>query len=80
MPPTDPLPARLQQRRQVIGENIRRARLRANLTQERLGERCGIDRQAINRIEMGAQSPLLDTLLRIADALDVPLAELVQYG
>ena len=36
-----------------------------------------MDRQAINRIEQGHQSPLLDNLIRIADALGVPLAELV---
>jgi transcriptional regulator with XRE-family HTH domain len=48
-----------------------------NLSQEALAERAGIDRQAINRIELGHQSPILDTLIRIADALDVPLRDLV---
>jgi transcriptional regulator with XRE-family HTH domain len=67
----------LDQRR-AIGDRIRAARLHANLTQERLAERAGIDRQAVNRIEQGHASPLVDNLLRIAYALGVPLADLVQ--
>ncbi len=40
--------------------------------------RIGMDRATYNRIEQGHASPLLDTLILIADALDVPLAELVR--
>ncbi|MDX3074640.1 helix-turn-helix transcriptional regulator [Streptomyces sp. MI02-7b] len=48
------------------------------MTQESLGERAGVDRQAISLIENGHASPLLDTLIAIADALGVPLAHLVR--
>lgn len=75
--PNDP-PAWLLQRRRDIGARIRHARLHRNLTQEALAERAGIDRQAVNRIEQGHVSPRLDTLLLIADALGVPLADLVR--
>lgn len=37
-----------------------------------------MERQAINRIEQGHQSALLDNMIRIADALEVPLADLVR--
>lgn len=37
-----------------------------------------MDRQAVNRIENGRASPMLDNLIRIADALNVPLADLVR--
>lgn len=37
-----------------------------------------MDRQAVNRIENGHASPLLDNLIRIADALNMPLADLVR--
>jgi transcriptional regulator with XRE-family HTH domain len=47
------------------------------MTQETLAERAGLDRQAINRIEQGHASPVLDNLIRIADALGVPLRDLV---
>ncbi|MFF5416276.1 helix-turn-helix domain-containing protein [Streptomyces misionensis] len=66
------------QRRRAVGARIRAVRLHTNLTQERLAEAAGMDRQAINRIEQGRASPLLDNLIRIADALDVPLADLVR--
>jgi transcriptional regulator with XRE-family HTH domain len=52
--------------------------LYANLTQEKLAELAGMDRQAVNRIEQGHASPLLDNLIRLADALDTALAELVR--
>ncbi|MFH8797038.1 helix-turn-helix domain-containing protein [Streptomyces sp. NPDC017941] len=64
--------------RRAVGERIRTARLHANLTQERLAELAELDRQSINRIEQGHASPLLDNLVRIADALGVPLADLVR--
>jgi transcriptional regulator with XRE-family HTH domain len=53
----------------------RRAR---KVTQEALAEAAGLDRQAINRIENGHQAAYIDTLIRIAHALDTPLADLVR--
>lgn len=77
MPPSDP-PDWVVARRRVVGDRIRVARMRRNLTQERLAERAGLDRQAVNRVEQGHQSPRLDTLLLLADALGVPLSVLVR--
>ncbi|MEU5426814.1 helix-turn-helix transcriptional regulator [Streptomyces olivoreticuli] len=57
-----------------MGSRIRLVRISCNLTQEKLGEMAGVDRQSINRIEGGLASPRLDTLLRIAEALRVPAA------
>lgn len=37
-----------------------------------------MDRSAYQDIEAGRASPLLDSLLRIADAIGVPLAHLVR--
>ncbi|MFF9898516.1 helix-turn-helix domain-containing protein [Streptomyces longispororuber] len=73
-----PPSARVLAARRAVGERIRAARDYANLTQEKLGEACGLDRQTINRIEQGHASPRLDNLIRIADALGVPLADLVR--
>ncbi|MFH8289118.1 helix-turn-helix transcriptional regulator [Streptomyces sp. NPDC018059] len=47
------------------------------MTQERLGEGAGLDRKTVNRIEQGTHAPLVDHLLLIADALGVPLRDLV---
>ncbi|MEW2525387.1 helix-turn-helix transcriptional regulator [Streptomyces sp. NPDC047071] len=73
-----PPSARVLAVRRAVGERIRAARLHANLTQEKLAEVAGLDRQTINRMEQGHASPRLDNLVRIADALDVPLADLVR--
>ncbi|MEU3440639.1 helix-turn-helix domain-containing protein [Streptomyces griseoincarnatus] len=49
-----------------------------NLTQLKVCGRSGIDVVSCSRIEQGHSSPLFDTLIRIADAIDVPLADLVR--
>lgn len=62
----------------VLGEHIRMQRLHRNLTQEKLAERAGIDRSTVQRIEGGHSDPKFSHLVRIAQALDVPLAHLVR--
>ncbi|MFG3273113.1 helix-turn-helix domain-containing protein [Streptomyces luteogriseus] len=76
--PSAPPPDWILRRRRIVGDRIRDARLHANLTQEKLAELAGLDRQSINRIEQAAASPKLDNLFRIADALQVPLSDLVR--
>ncbi|MFF7452081.1 MULTISPECIES: helix-turn-helix domain-containing protein [unclassified Streptomyces] len=76
--PTDPLPAWVLTRRQAIGNHVRAARTERKLTQEKLGELVGLDRKTVNRIEQGTHATLIDHLLLIADALDIPLADLVR--
>ncbi|MFJ8866704.1 helix-turn-helix domain-containing protein [Streptomyces sp. NPDC102473] len=74
-----PLPRdRVIARRQAVGEHIRAVRLRANLTQEQVSLRSGIGLASYNRIEQGHASPMLDSLIRIADAIGVDLADLVR--
>lgn len=72
------MPDRVLQRRRVIGDHVRAERTRQKLTQERLAELVGLDRKTVNRIEQGAHATLIDHLLLIADALNVPLADLVR--
>ncbi|PJN31291.1 transcriptional regulator [Streptomyces sp. CB02613] len=76
--PTDPLPDWVPIRRRAIGDNVRAARKAAGLTQEGLAGRAGLERKMVNRLELAVTSPLLDHLLVIADALGVPLADLVR--
>ncbi|MET8681433.1 helix-turn-helix transcriptional regulator [Streptomyces sp. NPDC004647] len=71
------VPAWVLQRRERVGDSIRRVRHDRNLTQERLAEQCGLDRKTISRIENAVMDPLLGHLLLIADALDLPLTVLV---
>ncbi|MEU6294808.1 helix-turn-helix domain-containing protein [Streptomyces erythrochromogenes] len=73
-PPDDDVLAR----RRRIALQIRAAREYRNMTQERLANLMGMDRPSYTLLEQGRVSPRLDTLLRISDALGVPLSELVR--
>jgi len=76
--PAAPPPDWILARRRALGDRIREERTARKLSQEKLAELAGMDRQAINRIEQGHQAALVDNLFRIADALKVPLANLVR--
>ncbi|NDZ63542.1 helix-turn-helix domain-containing protein [Streptomyces cyaneofuscatus] len=78
MPPTEPPPEWVLAHRRALGDRIRAARAALQMSQERLGELSGADRQTINRIEQGHVSTRIDTLFRIARALDTPLSRLVE--
>ncbi|MET9923402.1 MULTISPECIES: helix-turn-helix transcriptional regulator [unclassified Streptomyces] len=78
MPRVLPPDPRLLERRRRVADRIRAARLHANLSQQDVIERTGLDRSAYQDIERARASPLLDNLFRIADAIGVPLADLVR--
>ena len=61
----------------VIGDNIRKYRERANLTQGQLAEQAGIGTAFISRVERGEKMMKLKTLYAIADALQVGFDALV---
>jgi transcriptional regulator with XRE-family HTH domain len=61
----------------VIGDEIRKVRKNAGLSQEELGFRSKLARNYISMIELGQASPTLDTLFRICRALDVSASSLV---
>ncbi|MDX3576019.1 helix-turn-helix transcriptional regulator [Streptomyces sp. FL07-04A] len=65
-------------RRRQIGARLRDGRVHAGLTQLELGARIGRDHRTIHRWKYGVRIPNLDDLLLLADALDVPLADLVE--
>jgi transcriptional regulator with XRE-family HTH domain len=77
VPPADH-PEWIPDARRTLGTRIRSRRLHRNLTQERLAERSGIDRSTIQRIEGGLNDPRYSHLLRIAEALDTTVADLVR--
>ncbi|HEX5527013.1 MAG TPA: helix-turn-helix transcriptional regulator [Solirubrobacterales bacterium] len=61
-----------------VGGNIAEARQRAGLTQEQLGKRASIRPNDISRLECGHYSPHLQTLVRLAGALEVSAANLLE--
>jgi len=63
-----------------IGENVRRERVAAKLTQEKLSERAGMDITNLQRIESGRYNPRATTLIRLRKALDVEWEDLLPDG
>lgn len=63
-----------------IGENIKRIRKEKGYTQKRLGELSGVNEAQIRRYELEKQNsnPKMETLQKIASALEVDVNEL--YG
>src|SRR5579872_2333250 len=64
--------------RKVIGENVRRARVLADLTQEEVGERLGVDRAYISGLECGKRNPTAITLWRLATVFGLEPARLLE--
>ena len=61
-----------------IGAVIRTCRKKKGLSQEVLSGLADLDRTHYSKIERGLRSPTIDTLFKIAQALDVPPHELVK--
>ena len=60
----------------TLGGRIRRIRRERKLSQEQLAERAGISVEMVRKTEQGKRYPRLPALMRIAQALDVPMSEL----
>ena len=62
----------------TVGENIRQARTEKGLTQKELGAKLGgISQQQVGQWETGKARPKLETLQKIADALDIDVLYLL---
>lgn len=62
------------------GRRIKEARERAGMTQEELGKAIGVTGVTIMRYERGQRQPRFKQMERIADALDVPVMDLMGLG
>ena len=56
-----------------VGCKIKAARKAKKLTQEELGRKIGVSFQMIAQWENGHRNPKYETLLKIADALEMPI-------
>jgi transcriptional regulator with XRE-family HTH domain len=69
-------PAKLSAR-EVFARNLRRARRMRETTQEGLSLEAGVSRPYVGSLERGATNVSIDNMGRLADALRVPLRDLV---
>ncbi len=77
-PERDAMEAQLKEDIQsyFVGEAIKKARLKQNLTQEELGERVGVKRSQICKLESGKSSITLSTMSKVFKALGIATATL----
>lgn len=61
-----------------IGENIKAARRRKNMSAQELAGRCDLEKSNMSRLEAGNTNPTLFTLYKISLALGVKMAEIVE--
>jgi transcriptional regulator with XRE-family HTH domain len=60
----------------TVGKRVREERRRLKLTQEELAEKADISANFLGHIERGTKKPTLNTLKKIADALQIPMEAL----
>jgi transcriptional regulator with XRE-family HTH domain len=65
--------------KELLGARIKELRKAKGLSQEELSEKVGIDSKHLSRIEVGKSYPSLDTLERIANALNVEIKDLFEF-
>lgn len=63
--------------KRIIGARIQAARAARGLSQEDLAEKVGRSRDAISRAERGNNMPSVDTLIAMAEVLDVALVDII---
>lgn len=65
--------------RDEFGRNLQRIRRSRNMSQEELAHHAGIDRGYVGKMENRHYSASLDTIEKLAEALDVHPTELLEY-
>ena len=60
-----------------MGQKIRAARNAHKLTQQQLADASGLDRTYVSLVEHGKQNLTIAAVLKIADALDVSISDLL---
>ena len=64
--------------RVLVGENVRKVRLKRGLTQERFAEKSGFSQQYLSSLENGRRNPSIVTIYELATALGVSHLELLK--
>lgn len=61
----------------IVGAEIRRLRSERGLSQEAFADTCGLDRTYIGGVERGERNISLINLLKVSQALEIPLSEIL---
>ena len=68
-----PSDERFREAYEAVGAQVAEQRASLRLSQRELGDLCATTQSAVARLEAGRRAPRLDTLLRVAHALDCQL-------
>lgn len=63
-----------------IGEKIKKIRKESGITQKQLAQKLGVSQAAIVQFESEKSNPKIDTLKKIADALNVSVMDFLDTG
>ena len=63
----------------TVGEKIKLVRQQKKISQQKLGNMLGVSQAMIAQYEKGDRNPKIETLQRIAIALEVPITSLAEY-
>ena len=66
--------------RKLVGRNVRKARIKAGLTQEQLAEASGYSQQYLSGLEQGLRNPTVITVFELATALGISHVDLLRPG
>ncbi len=64
----------------ILGEKLRDLREQKNLSQGNIEERSGLLRAYLSRVENGHNVPTIETLEKLAKALEIPIYQLFYEG
>lgn len=63
-----------------VAKILRKERVRKGLTMTNVAGRAGLSQQMVSYVERGLRIPTLDTLLRIASAIDIHLPDVLEQA
>jgi len=66
--------------KKLIGMRIKEIRRSKGLSQEQLAEKADINSKYLSRMERGTENPTLDMFIKLADALEIEMWEMFDFG
>jgi len=64
---------------QRFGARVREIRKKRGMSQQDLAEKAKVDLTTINELEIGNREPMLRTIWKIANALNVRMSQLLDF-
>lgn len=74
------VPKHMQEARELFGRKIKQLRRAKNLTQAELAESISLSVNYISQIETGVASPTFETIVKLAEGLQVELKDLFDFS